>query len=295
LCPSCRALFYTAQVLVDNAVSDEDEIIATMVYAAWKGRPLELVKSETLRQEVAKEFSGEDQEFELLGIVDGVPILRLKTVVVCVVRYEGLAITKRVRISVLSRFASPEAVAERYERTLRDEGMPWDHSNSGAVEWDTMDNRLNITLAPTKTYAPGEVLQLSRTARELWPSFPPPELVREFYRTLLGSFDKRTFRGFASYLGAHGRPLSKAKDAKTLIPACTAWLIGERKGSSDERPRERRPRIAGVLNRHLLGALDMPELPEGDWTSANAIWRDTEDLTDRLGRASYFFQTRATG
>jgi len=45
LCNSCRAVFWTARTLFEEGVTDESEIIATMVYAAWDGRPWELAKN----------------------------------------------------------------------------------------------------------------------------------------------------------------------------------------------------------------------------------------------------------
>jgi hypothetical protein len=291
-------VFWTAEALWDNEISGQDEIIATLVYAAWKGRPWDLKKDTERQRNLIREFPRQHQEFDLLRIVDGVPILRLKTMTVSVLRYEKTDIPKRVQISVLSRFASPETLAERYEKVLRNEGISWNASNSGAMEWDVTNNRLNMTLAPTKTYDADTVSLLDHTARELWPSFPPPELVQEFYGALLGSADKRTYRGFDSYsgepyLGEHGRPPTQAKEPKNLIPASVAWLIGERKQKPNERVKERRIRIAGVLNRHLLGPLEMPKLPEDGWSPQDPVWRDARSLEDSLGRVSYFLQTGA--
>jgi hypothetical protein len=300
LCASCRAVFWTAETLFDNEISGQDEIIATLVYAAWKGRPWDLKKDTELQRNLMREFPRQHQEFDLLRIVDGVPILRLKTMTVSVLRYEETDILQRVQISVLSHFAGPETLAELYEQVLRDEGISWERSNGGAMEWNAINNRLSITIAPTETYDADTVPHLARTARDLWPSFPPPELVREICRPLIGSADKRTFHGFVSYsgkryLGEHGRPSTQAKEPKTLIPACAAWLIGERKQRLRERAKERRVHISGVLNRHLLAPLEMPELPETSWSPGDTVWRDADRLTDSLGRVSYFLQMGSVG
>jgi hypothetical protein len=78
LCGSCRAVFWTAEALFDNGISGEDEIIATMVYAAWEGRPWDLKKNTEqnteLQRKLTRESPRQHQEFDLLRIVDGAPI-----------------------------------------------------------------------------------------------------------------------------------------------------------------------------------------------------------------------------
>jgi hypothetical protein len=80
-------------------------------------------------------------------------------------RYKGTDVPKRVQISVFSQFASPETGAELYQQTLREEGMPWDACDSGAIEWTTADARLTMVLVPTETYESERVPLLTEIRR----------------------------------------------------------------------------------------------------------------------------------
>lgn len=217
----------------------------------------------------------------------------MKPVVADVMRYEGTNVPKQVRIRVLSRFAKPkEDVADLYKRTLRAEKLPWDESTHGSIEWDATAAQLSITVGPGKPYRLGRVRELAKNPPERWHSFPPPRLIEEIYPTLLGSTYKRTRRGYAYALGRQGRPETKAKSAENAILACAAWYVGER--DQEIKPKDRRPRIARMLNRHLLGPMERPPLFEDhwkpNWDPKNAVWRDARELSDDLRRAWYFLQ-----
>jgi hypothetical protein len=291
LCSSCRAVFWTAEALFDNKITDEAKIVPTMAFAAWDGRPWEL-RDEKICKRFVTEFLQRYEEFELVAVMEGVPVLRLKTVMADVIRYEGTDVPKQVRIRVLSRFASPKNVAELYERTLRAGNIPWDRTTRGSIEWDTEDAQLNVTVGRGETYHLAKVQRLANNPLQRWPSFPPPTLVQDMYQALLGSTDKRAFRGYAYGLGEHGR--SKTKAAESVILACAAWFIGERDQAIEPepptKPKIRRPRIAQMLNRHLLGPLEKPLLPEDGWEPDDTVWRDARSLRDALQRTWYFLQ-----
>jgi hypothetical protein len=79
-------VFWTARTVFEEGATDESEIIATMVYAAWDGGPWELAKNGELCERFQREFPQEHEEFELLRVANGVSVLRPKIVVTDVIR-----------------------------------------------------------------------------------------------------------------------------------------------------------------------------------------------------------------
>jgi hypothetical protein len=271
----------TAAVLFDNEITSETEIISTMALAAHAGEE-GILADERLPEELAKKYP----RFEVVRITDGVPVLRLKLVVVDVIRHPDSKVPRKVLIEVFSRFAEPDKVAGLYERTLIGEGIHFDECTGGNVRWDSKEPHLSILVGAEKELHPGRVGLSSEYPQGRIYSFPPPNLVREIYKALLGSTDKRNFAGYAYGLGDHGR--HNAKTAEKTISACAAWYVGER--NKTVKLVKRRPRIARILNRHLLGPLDKPELPEDYWSGDDTIWRDAREVSQRLMRAEYFLQ-----
>ena len=68
-----------------------------------------------------------------------------------------------------------------------------------------------------------------------------------------------------------------------------AWLLGERSNDATP-PRVRRPRIAKVLNKHLLAPRGEQKLPENFWVPDDTVWRDASNLGPRLMRNLYLLQ-----
>jgi hypothetical protein len=65
--------------------------------------------------------------------------------------------------------------------------------------------------------------------------------------------------------------------------------LGERSNDANP-PRERRPRIAKVLNKHLLAPRGKLKLPEDYWVPDDTVWRDAATLGPRLMRNLYYLQ-----
>ena len=226
------------------------------------------------------------RRFELTRVVDGVPVLRLRPVVIDVIRYVGSTVPRKIRIEIFSRFAEADTIAELYKQTLVEENIHFDACTGGNITWDTEEAHLSILVGAKRELHPGRVGYYSEYPKGRIYSFPPPNLIRESYLMLLGSTDKRTFAGYAHGLGDYERP--KTKTAEKAIPACVVWYIGER--DKTIRPTEQRPRVARILNRHLLRPLGKAELPEDHWSSDDTIWRDAREVSQRLIRAEYFLQ-----
>jgi hypothetical protein len=270
ICRHCDALLETAHTLLDSNVLDEPTILGTLAFAWSTG-----------------EWMGDSEDYgglEFQSSVDGVPLLRLPRITTGVITYDGSHIPRAARVNVYSRDVKPQEFAEVYERLLKDQGIHFDECSGGSWHWDVEDANLTLTVRPMKELHPGRVSFFKTYPAGRIYSFPPPALVSGYYRTLLGSTDKRTFSGYAYALAESGRhPPEKA------VTGSVAWLLGER--SNDENPpRVRRPRIAKALNKHLLAPRGEQKLPEDCWVPDDTVWRDASVLGPRLIRNLYYLQ-----
>ncbi len=269
VCGQCDALFTAAHALLDNDVRDEPTILGTLAFA-WS-RDAGALGTE--------DYGG----LEFLSSTDGVPLLRLPAITAGVVTCDGSRIPKAAKIDVYSRAVKPRELAEVYEGLLKEHGIHFDVCSGGSVAWDIEDANLTLTVRAMKELHPGRV-SFSKTypVGRIY-SFPPPALVSGFYRTLLGSIDKRTSSGYALALAESGR-----HTPQKAVTGSVAWLLGESNDAIP--PRERRPRIVKTLNKHLLAPRGEQELPEGSWSSEDTVWRDASVLGPRLTRNLYYLQ-----
>jgi len=269
VCGQCDALFTAAHALLGNNVLDEAAILGTLAFAWSKG-----VWAADL-----DDYGG----LELLATADGVPVLRLPDITAGVVMYDGSRIPKAAKINVYSRAVKPQELAEVYERLLKNHRIHSDKCSAGSVEWDIEDAKLTLMVRAMKELHPDRVpLFKTYPAGRIY-SFPPPPLVSGFYRTLLGSTDKRTFSGYAHALAESGR-----HTPQKAVMGSLAWLLGESNGTIP--PLSRRPRIAKTLNKHLLAPRSERELLEDNWTPDDTVWRDASVLGPRLMRNLYYLQ-----
>jgi hypothetical protein len=283
VCGQCYALFTAAHALLDNNVRDEPTILGTLAFAwsrgAWAAGP--------------DDYGG----LEFLSSVDGVPLLRLPRIAASVITYDGSDIAKAAKINVYSRDVKPQELAEHYQRLLKDHGIHFDKCSAGSVGWEVEPANLTLAVRATKELHPGRVSLFKTYPAGRIYSFPPPRLVSGFYGTLLGSTDKRTFSGYGYALAESGR-----HKPQKAVTGSVAWLLGESEGTipQEERrsrikkavkpplkPRERRPRIAKSLNKHLLAPRGEEKLPEDFWVPDDTVWRDARGLGPRLMRNLY--------
>ncbi len=271
-------MFATAKALFDYHVKNEDAIVGTIAFAWYVEQPT---------VEIAEKY----EEIEVLGTAGNVPVLRLKKVSATVVEGEGTQFPSAVKVKVFSRHAKPPEVAARYKDVLLDRFIEYLGSRGGNIGWSFQDTHLDITIRPEEVVPAHYHAEINVvTGAKAFPrdrlyAFPSPSLVQGVYGTLLGSADKRTRWGFASFLDDVGRPWNM--NAETAIPACVAALLEKECGG---RPKVRRPIVARALNAHVLSPLGLTELPESSWSSDQTVWRDAEKVLTRLERVGSHLQ-----
>ncbi len=298
LCERCTAVFLAAAVLLNEKVIEEDILIPTLVFAKIAGGSLGHAALAKEKKSVAgldivrlmyaaTDWPAENAEtdgyagWELLRIVEDVPILRVRPLAAISETHPDTRILKSVRIQVLSRHTKPAEVGKEYERRLSERDVRWSENNSGYISYQTLNGFLQIKVGLEGTISPLMAKSVGADTLYSWPAynFPSPTLVADIYSSLLGSADKRAARGFAYDLDLYNQP-HRARSAKKIILAFAAWHIGE--GPRTRIPPKSRPRVAGVLNRQLLDPSE--RLPDESWSSSDKVWRDVEDLARRFVR-----------
>jgi hypothetical protein len=94
---------------------------------------------------------------------------------------------------------------------------------------------------------------------------------------------------YARALDRYGR--SQPMSPEKLIPACAAWCIGANGG--DEVPKADRPRVAEMINRHILrpsGRSDNAMLLVDPRGNKDTVWRDVPKIAQRMKRMLYLLQ-----
>jgi len=209
LCSSCKALFWTAEVLFDSEIADEAAIIATMAFAVHTGKPDEnYLSDELVLSKFEAEFAYRYPAFELITIVDGVPVLRMKPALVDVVRYPSSALPKQVRVEVLSKHAEPGSIAELYRRTLIDHKLPMYDTSPGRIEWEYKEAHLVINVGPKESIHPTRVASLEEYPQVYRFSFPLPSIVGRLCEGLMGSPTRARRRSFLQLVSATSAALS---------------------------------------------------------------------------------------
>jgi hypothetical protein len=284
LCDRCDAVFWAAQMLRKSDVTDEAEIIATLVFAAY-GR-YEGLRDEKNRVTFSRNFTRKYPSFELVRFVEDVPVIRLRKAVAEVIRYTGSELPRRVRLRILSKFANPDEVATLYRRILQQENLPVFADSRGSVSFGYEDAHLVVDVGPREEIHFTRLRQFAEYPQMIRFSFPMSSVIAALCESLVGIPRKPGRDGskemFAVGLGDHGR--SNPKKPHTTIPACVAWYLGEREESRQPkegrlRPKDRRPRVAKMLNRHLFGNHELVDAP---WSPGDPVWEDAREIGPRF-------------
>jgi len=283
VCQRCQAVLEVAESLLDNEVEDENEITTTLALAAYAGRSW----ADHAKQP-QEQFDRDHPGLRFSRNVDGVPLFRMLPLWVEVIRYDGTDLPKEIRITVSSRVVKPDDLAGYYEQVLSSERISSEECGAGSLAWNTEDASLTIIVKPGAEIHPDRAQYIATYPRGRIYRFPPVSVVQATFEALLGSIDKRTFRGYAYALGYHDRPQSIWKRTETNVIACLACWFGELDTSTP--PATRRPRISRALNRHLLSRYDFEQLPETSWTANRKFRGDVKKVGEQFMRASYLWQ-----
>jgi len=284
------AVLWTAKVLLDKGITEEDTIIPTLVFAkvaggshAWEALSLTgHLGGETEGLElvgIMHEATGWrppslDDDYagwELVEVSDSLPIVRVLPAVAKAEPHPGTQVLKQVRIQILSKNVKQERIARIYEQVLAEQGAQWKENSEGVFSYNYR-GYLGLTVAVgIGSLNPLTVESLSVNPLQ-WPAFhfPPPVLVGRFYKSLLGSLRPRKGQpkaGFEYALDNYGKTHDKGADR--IVTAFVAWHVGE--GPGARVPPKSRPRVARFLNKHLLEKCGLLQLPENSWSSSDAV------------------------
>jgi hypothetical protein len=289
-------VFRVARVLLTTGAAVANQVAPTLAFAAqtceWPNLAslrdafLETQEGGETWNGLSQRFSTEFRGLHPIRVVNRVLVLEQRPASVEVLKHPAAEeVVKEVKIEVYLRSAKPEEIAELYGQALSRHDMSSDRSSQGAIRWNFSDGYLTVTVGSGDEITPEKARILSRRRR--LPSFPPQQLIRDQYAALLGSVNKKKFRGFAYALGGSPGPGAKAEN---LIRACTAWYAADR-GWMIENP-QMRSEVARLLNRHLLIPCRRTPLPEDGWSSEDPVWRDAKKMSQYLGRIEYVLQNR---
>jgi hypothetical protein len=286
LCVRCRAVFRAARALFKERVMDEREIVPTLAFAAHTEARWALVNEklpEYFREVWPEVFAQTYKGFELTGVVDGVPMLRQELAVVEVERYAGTELPRRILIRAFSRSAKPKFIATLYEQTLLEEHIPYDRCKRISFpSTEVADTHLIIAVDPDREVTPEKASVLSENPWMRRPSFPPPSLVQDHYKMMLGSVYGGRFKGYSYALP--GRQ-SGPKSGEKFLKACLAAHVNDHKESS-----ELRPRAARLMNRHVLEPCNEPKLQEDSGHARDDVFNLVPGASHQLLQAQYLLQ-----
>jgi hypothetical protein len=284
ICGSCLTLFWFAEVLLEAEVTEE-EIVPTLAFARH-AEVLWPIRDPGERVAAVHKLVDRYPAFDLVEVVNGVPVLRMKHAMAEVVRYHGSHFAKSIRIRILSRFAEPDEMAKLYWDFCERENLPRHKSSRGSLAWDSDRMHLVVDVGPREEIHSARLPGLSDYPQVRRFAFPLDTVVRDLLRALLGHGQEKNLM-FGALLSDLGR--STRMSRATVVNACVLWqLLGERTPNRVRREEE----AAEIVNRLLLEPLEMKPLT----ISRNgATWRNAKKISGRLDLCSYLLQEITDG
>lgn len=230
-------LFKAARVLIAERISDEDQIVRTLLFAHAIDRGA-----------VGAEPAASETEIEMPAVhtvvktVDEIPILEEDltynaNITVVSERREGGVRPYGILIGVSfnKKVVEPERLATFYKEKLAASRIPWGHPHSASMEHAFFGNTLYLSVSNRAHFATRFKTELMGNETPVESSiFPSPQLVETFYRALLKEYRER--------LTSRGRPF----EAYNLIPACVAFLLRASGGIASRKDVQR------LLNEHVF-------------------------------------------
>jgi hypothetical protein len=277
-------LFWFAEVLLEAEMT-EDEIVPTLAFARH-AEMLWPIRNSDERAAAAHKLVGRYPAFDLVEVVNGVPVLKMKHAIVEVVRYHGSHLAKSIRIRVLSRFAEPNEIAKLYWDFCERENLPRHQTSPGSLSWDFDRMHLVVDVGPREEIYSTRLPWLSDYPQVRRFAFPLDTIVRNLLRALLGQGQEKNLM-FGALLSDLGRSTRISPEA--TVTACVLWhLRGERTPNRVRREEE----AAEIVNRFLL---EPSEKKPVTISRNDATWRNAKKISGRLDLCSYFLQEFADG
>jgi hypothetical protein len=223
-----------------------------------------------------------------VAIKDGVPIMRVEDLVVKPELHVGTQVLRQVHIQVLSKLVEIDRVRQEYDQLLADHGAHWARNHSGRFSYEGLLGTLQITVeaGPGWELTPRDVEGMGDPLRHSAWHFPAPSLVARMYDAILGPKKGDDKGGFARALDQYGK--GNQKETENIVPAFLAWCWGSKAApnAGEEVGTDARPRVARLLNRHLLDDCDsVQRMPEEGWQcTGDHVWSDVKVLWPRFVR-----------
>jgi len=287
-----QALFHAAKVVWRCGITDENEIIPTLAFAA---RSFELENLDALRERIASTVVGNAEwtdlqdtfrrafvTFELARVVDGVPIIYSRPFKIMAHTYAATGVVEKITIEVYRRSAKGEEIGTWYDTLLLWHAASYE-SRQGGVGWQALPGCLQLVVQPRApaTLNPllGSPIVVNPEKQQL--PFPHPDLVAGMCEALIGSIsEKKGNTGFAFTLG--GRDRGRAFKPDLLVPATVAWYVGGR--GRIIRQHDLKPSVAKILNEELIHPCGKVPFNENGWDSGDYRWEFMERVSQPILR-----------
>lgn len=287
-----EALFHAAQAIWRNGITDENKIMPTLAFAA---RSFELQNLQTLRGRIASatvddaEWADLQDTFrrafstcELVGVVDGVPLIYSRPFKVMAHTYPATGLIEKITIEVYRRSARGKAIGKWYDTLLSRHGVSYE-GREGGVGWQALPGCLQLVVQPRAPAALNALLEgrIVVNAEKQKSPFPHPEVIASMCETLVGSVsEKKGNTGFAFILG--GRARGRAFKPGLLIPAVVAWYVGGHGRAI--RQHDLKPSVARILNKKLIHPCGKVPFNEKGWDSGDYRWEFIERVSQPILR-----------
>jgi hypothetical protein len=282
VCRSCLTLLWFAEVLLESDAT-EAEIVPTLAFARHADA-LWTIRNPQQREAAAHQLVERYAALELVDVVSGVPMLRMKPAFVEVVRYEGSNLVKRIRIRVLSRFAEPRAMAELYWDICGREGLPRHKTSRGSLSWDSDRMHMVVDVGPREDIHPARLHQHADYPQVRRFAFPLDAVVEELLRALLGQGQDKNLL-FGALLSDLGRKTGMSSEK--AVVACVLWDVHGERSERGFTSIERSEEVADLISQLLLVPLDKERITI---SRNDTAWRDALKVSDRLDLCKYLLQ-----
>jgi hypothetical protein len=252
-------LFKAARVLVSEGVSDEDQIIPTLVFAH------EIDRGTAGGTAVASCLTDPPlmpKVWKVVNKVDGISILEEEPIQAVILvkrpppdkRGEAIPQGVLIQVSFHKKEVKPEQAASVYAESLAARGMRFGSADSGSIQYEFVGNRLYLTVKLKKETPVGGS------------TCPSPQLVEAFYCGLMKDLKKR--------LTTHGRQF----EASNLILASVAFML--RASGGIQSPKE----IHRLLNDQVFGEKRLDEYGYANTSEVVQLRENVPKAGERIAR-----------